>query len=677
MNRLRYLRNNFFKSQSDKEKRNKSSVNNIKHSKKSSNSEVREDEFNGDKNLEEKNFFSGLFKSENNKKFDISNKIKKRMSFIAQSKSSLTSNHMKSLKNGNNKIEDGNCNQINHQEIDFQGSNFIKNDNECIIGKTKITNNRYPIKEVNYTIKKDIILNRCDLNEDKIHLEPLKLSIDIKDRDFPNREFCEKRRNSENLKQNEENFIEFEDSNLQMHLKGDINIERTKDFDDSEYSGQQKLSNKKDTMACYSNQKSEIPINLSKKMLNNNQIMGQRKERNSRSNGTSNNNEFPINSVEYCSKKNSSFLENQETLDNIFLNTSQSLSRENGINSIRNIRNHISQIQTQNNKSNNNSKSERSSQDLSYKRKCSDHFHSKTNQDNDYYYYENVLSYPYDYNQYNSDQSLTIGDKCNQNESISKNTTISEIESVSGFNYSSCSDINTYKNSCDNVKNDASKSCKNSISEFKKYDSNINNYSAREPIPSPELKNLSVDFFNKCEKKRIRESIRFNIRKLHVIYCELLNKIEKLLEIDKEIKKKDRDESMKIQYAHKILNEKKKCFNSLLKLSNVPMKQNKTIDLFVEKNQLQKQLNTLHSHIVSDKENFIDILFANLQAIINQGSLEDDIRLLEKLDKQLDDIKTFETPRFFKIGVQLEIAKKYVKDMINLKKINCLKYYYL
>jgi hypothetical protein len=85
---------------------------------------------------------------------------------------------------------------------------------------------------------------------------------------------------------------------------------------------------------------------------------------------------------------------------------------------------------------------------------------------------------------------------------------------------------------------------------------------------------------------------------------------------------------------------------------------------------------TLRQKMMDGREDLYRLFLSDLSAIIRQGTLENDIRFLDLIERQLKEIERYESPRFFKLSVQLEIAKKYVKDMITLKKKAQLSDYY-
>lgn len=62
-------------------------------------------------------------------------------------------------------------------------------------------------------------------------------------------------------------------------------------------------------------------------------------------------------------------------------------------------------------------------------------------------------------------------------------------------------------------------------------------------------------------------------------------------------------------------------------------------------------------------------------AVLGQGSLENDIRFAKLIDETLEDAEDFESPEIARMSVQFVIAKKYVTDMIGLKKEPLLRRY--
>ncbi|KCZ81818.1 hypothetical protein H312_00717, partial [Anncaliia algerae PRA339] len=56
-----------------------------------------------------------------------------------------------------------------------------------------------------------------------------------------------------------------------------------------------------------------------------------------------------------------------------------------------------------------------------------------------------------------------------------------------------------------------------------------------------------------------------------------------------------------------------------------------------------------------------------------QGSLENDERFLNILNESIKIFENYENEDFLKLSIQFSLAQKYIKDIINLKKIFILK----
>ncbi|TBU08153.1 hypothetical protein CWI39_0219p0060 [Hamiltosporidium magnivora] len=73
---------------------------------------------------------------------------------------------------------------------------------------------------------------------------------------------------------------------------------------------------------------------------------------------------------------------------------------------------------------------------------------------------------------------------------------------------------------------------------------------------------------------------------------------------------------------------------------------------------------------IKDKQSSYNIMFLDsVESIIKQGSLQEDKRFITLIDELLNKISEKETPLFFKVGVNLELCKKYVKDIVSLKEL--------
>ncbi|WEL37986.1 putative nuclear export protein [Encephalitozoon hellem] len=62
-------------------------------------------------------------------------------------------------------------------------------------------------------------------------------------------------------------------------------------------------------------------------------------------------------------------------------------------------------------------------------------------------------------------------------------------------------------------------------------------------------------------------------------------------------------------------------------------------------------------------------------AVLSQGSVENDIRFAELIDETLERTESYEFPEITRMSVQFIIAKKYVEDMVSLKKQPFLRKY--
>lgn len=61
--------------------------------------------------------------------------------------------------------------------------------------------------------------------------------------------------------------------------------------------------------------------------------------------------------------------------------------------------------------------------------------------------------------------------------------------------------------------------------------------------------------------------------------------------------------------------------------------------------------------------------------VLSQGSLENDIRFVELIERTLLDAERFDAPEIARMSVQFVIAKKYVEDMISLKSDGAIRKY--
>ncbi|KAF7682592.1 hypothetical protein TCON_2185 [Astathelohania contejeani] len=107
---------------------------------------------------------------------------------------------------------------------------------------------------------------------------------------------------------------------------------------------------------------------------------------------------------------------------------------------------------------------------------------------------------------------------------------------------------------------------------------------------------------------------------------------------------------------------------------------NELINLFkIEKNTktIIENLLKLRISYTSDIMEFQKFLLYDFNIIIKNGSLENDTRFYNMVEKTLLSIEKYDSPIFLQISVQLEIAKKYIRDVINIKKHSNLCKYYL
>ncbi|KAM0679215.1 hypothetical protein BDAP_000082 [Binucleata daphniae] len=194
----------------------------------------------------------------------------------------------------------------------------------------------------------------------------------------------------------------------------------------------------------------------------------------------------------------------------------------------------------------------------------------------------------------------------------------------------------------------------------------------------------------KDEIKNEEKTNQFNLEtkhgakeKIHILFRKLtLNKLEMtetiLQKYENESKRKEDIEKAKVmsEYDVKILKEKERIKTLLLVLHKEFTKTEDVPEIKEVRLKIDKLLAKLAMAMIESKEKVVDYILSSVHAVLSQGSLEADIRFIEKMDRQLSAMEKFDTPRFFKISVEFEIAKKYVQDIIYLKKKALLSNFY-
>lgn len=174
----------------------------------------------------------------------------------------------------------------------------------------------------------------------------------------------------------------------------------------------------------------------------------------------------------------------------------------------------------------------------------------------------------------------------------------------------------------------------------------------------------------------LKERIHLCFKKLALIKLkmteELMDQYKNVASTKEVLENQKNDNQAKLD----ILSEKDRVSNLILRF-------HKNIDNITcnrenisGKQRIQNLLFEFQKIILQNKEQIIDYILGEIQFILGQGTLESDLRFLEKLEKQANDIDKFDTPRFFKLCVHIGIAKKYVNDIIYLKKKALLEKYY-
>ncbi|ELQ76753.1 hypothetical protein THOM_0246 [Trachipleistophora hominis] len=84
---------------------------------------------------------------------------------------------------------------------------------------------------------------------------------------------------------------------------------------------------------------------------------------------------------------------------------------------------------------------------------------------------------------------------------------------------------------------------------------------------------------------------------------------------------------------------------------------------------IERNLYRIQSNIFYAEFILLNAIHQSLKMVVRTGTIENDERLVDVINSSLRDIEGFKSPRFVKMSVELEISKRYVKDLIKIKKV--------
>lgn len=197
-----------------------------------------------------------------------------------------------------------------------------------------------------------------------------------------------------------------------------------------------------------------------------------------------------------------------------------------------------------------------------------------------------------------------------------------------------------------------------------------------------DMKRMKDEIRNEENDARVMLTTMHELReKIHNAFKRLaLNKLkltEELLNASKNEAQTMDQYNKQIEAVNTDLgNEKKEVQNVQSILQTERDMHKKDPEIYHYRSHIMQHFLNFEKCIMKSKEKIMDNTLSEIQFVLHQGCLDNDERFLAKLDKQIKDIEKFDTPRFFKIGVTMEIARKYVDDIIYLKKKALVKKYY-
>ncbi|ELA47932.1 hypothetical protein VCUG_00515 [Vavraia culicis subsp. floridensis] len=84
---------------------------------------------------------------------------------------------------------------------------------------------------------------------------------------------------------------------------------------------------------------------------------------------------------------------------------------------------------------------------------------------------------------------------------------------------------------------------------------------------------------------------------------------------------------------------------------------------------IERNLYRIQSNIFYAEFILLNAIHQSLKMVVRSGTIENDERLVGVINESLRAIERFNSPQFVKVSVELEICKRYVKDLIKIKKV--------